>query len=89
MMIVDRPWPQPTSATLAPRQPLAQIALVDVGRRGQFGRGHRAPGVQRLVEPERGADPHQCDARGAADIRQHLSDKLMQFRVVDHVHLPC
>jgi len=40
--------------------------------------------VQCLVQPQCIADAHQRDARGTAEIREHLSHELMQFGVVDH-----
>ena len=70
------------------RQPFAQIALVDAGRGGKLVYGHCAALVQSLIEPQRITDPDQCNARRAAEIRQHLSHKLMQFRVVNHGFLP-
>ena len=59
------------------RQPLAQIALVDAGRGGELGHRHRTALVHGLVEAQRIADADQRDACRAAEIRQHLSDKLM------------
>ncbi len=59
------------------RQPFAQVALVDPGCGGQLGDRHRAALVHGLVEAQRIADPDQRDACRAAEVRQHLSDKLM------------
>jgi hypothetical protein len=70
------------------RQPFAHIALIDSSLGSKLVYGHRAALVQSLVEPQRIADPDQCNARRAAEIRQHLSHKLMQFRVVNHGFLP-
>jgi hypothetical protein len=40
--------------------------------------------MQGFVEAKRVADPDQADARRPAEIGQHLSYELMQFRVIDH-----
>jgi len=37
-----------------------------------------------LVQTQRIPDPHLRNARRATEIRQHLSDELMQLRVIDH-----
>ena len=70
------------------RQPFAQVALADASRGGKLLHRHWAALVQSLVEPQRITDPDQCNARRAAEIRQHLSHKLMQFRVVNHTLPP-
>jgi hypothetical protein len=40
--------------------------------------------MEGLVEPERIADANHRDARGAAEVRQHPTDGLMQLSLVDH-----
>ena len=66
------------------RQPFAQVALVDPSRGGKLAHGHWAALMQSLVEPQRITDPYQCNTRCAAEIGEHLSHELMQFRVVNH-----
>jgi hypothetical protein len=61
---------------------------MDARRRGQFRDRHRPLCVQRLVEPERIAEVDQGYARRTAEIREHLSDELVQLVVVDHHPLP-
>ena len=43
--------------------------------------------MERPVQPERVAHPHQGDARGAAQIAEHLSDELVELSFVDHEFL--
>jgi hypothetical protein len=66
------------------RQPLTQIALVHAGRGGKFGDCRRTVLMQDLVQPQRITDAHDRDARGTAEVREHLPHKLMQFGVVYH-----
>ena len=65
-------------------QPFPQVALADASRGGKLVYGRWAALVQSFVEPQRITDPDQCNARRAAEVGQHLSHKLMQFRVVNH-----
>jgi hypothetical protein len=44
--------------------------------------------MQSFIKSESVAHAHQGDARSAAEIRQHLTHKLMQFRFVNHRFLP-
>jgi hypothetical protein len=44
--------------------------------------------MEGLVKPERIADPNHRDARGATEVRQDLTDKLMQFSLVHYFSLP-
>jgi hypothetical protein len=40
--------------------------------------------MQGLIQTKGVAHAHQGDARGAAKVRQHLSDELVKFCLVDH-----
>jgi len=66
------------------RGPFAQVAFVYPGRGGQFGDRHRSLRMQGLIQTKGVAHAHQGDARSAAKVRQHLSDELVNFCLVDH-----
>jgi hypothetical protein len=70
------------------RRPFAQVAFVEPARGGQLRDRHRPLRLQRLVETDGIADADQSNARGAAEIAEHLADKLVQLVFV-HFRLQC